>query len=260
MEKVYGIMEEDILKPSDRKLTFLYWNLCDPTQKRVCVGRSLSNVSFGNPEEALAIIEWKNEERFNVLWETLNDKLELGKYKENAPVYNLDILKTLLNKHNGNLKAVKKEFIIVKETRGDITFLQGIYVMGLTKAQKKENTFGSCLHMEDYERLSTVKDELIERMGLSHVIESNIRVEHTRPIPRTSCSILTVKISGKGESCVQKNCLVKKGIELLNEKKPYHSRLMFWFDKDERYFRVGGYLESPNIQMTSTRVNATLIV
>ena len=256
MKDLSVVLEEDILKPSSRKLTFLYLNLCDPDQRRICVGSAPAEVLFGNPEEALAIIEWKDQERFDKFWKGFSEGLELGQYRDSGPIFNLGILSALIKKHKGDLSSIKKELIVIYEPIGKERKLKTIY---LVDEKNEKKNLATCLHHEDFDRLFLVKEELVGRIILSNIIESKIRVVHTKELSNKQSSILTVEIGEQGSVCKEKNCLVMRGVELLNDKKPYHSRLLFWFEESEKYFRVGGYLESPTITMLATRTNATII-
>ena len=251
MKELLKIFNNNVLAPSYRKLSFLYVNLCQPEEGLLTVGTHPDTIEFGNPEEAIGIIQFKNKEKFNTLWNYLEKDLELFSYPYSCPVYNLGVLQTLIKKYEGKTKQIKKKIIREIENEGYENLL-GMYILG---EDKKEKSLCVCLDGFNYGHLSRVHTSLLAHFK-DQDEDTSFVIESLKEGRNGQLKIASFK-TPTGENY---KALLLKGVEYLNEKKPFVSKTVFWKDKKYSLLWCGGYCESEDIRMVAVRGNVFIML
>ena len=250
MKELLTIFDKEILTPSERKLNFLYVNLCNKEKYRLVVGTHPDTVEYGNPQEGLGIIEFINTDKFNKFWSYLSDELGLFSYPYSFPVYNLSVLNNLIKTHKGKSEKIRKEINKSVET-DQWEMLLGMYL--LDKANKKITL---CESLDEFnsQRLEAAHNELVLHLENLGTEETAVEIENIKESLNKNPRLCYFRYKGNPY-----RTLLIKGIEILMEKKPFKRSILFWLKEKTQLLWCNGYTESPEVKMIAGRPNVFII-
>lgn len=101
------VLTDLLLRPTRRRLTFLYPALCRPEEQVLILGVSPDDLIFGNPSEAIAIVKIKDQKRFTLLWDWLMTVADMNVVS--LDVIDIGKLSSLVNKAKGDYESVVVE-------------------------------------------------------------------------------------------------------------------------------------------------------
>lgn len=250
MKELSNIFDKEILTPSERKLNFLYVNLCNKEKHRLVVGTHPDTVEYGNPQEGLGILEFINTEKFHKFWSYLSDELGLFSYHYSFPVYNLSVLNNLIKTHKGKSEKIKQEIHKKAET-DQWEKLMGMYL--LDKAEK-ETTVCKCIDEFNSQRLEAAHDELVLHLENLGKEETEVEIENIKESLNKNLRLCYFRYKGNPY-----RTLLIKGVEILMEKKPFKRSILFWLKEKTQLLWCNGYTESPEVKMIAGRPNVFII-